>query len=177
MGNKAVTDEKHLISDDADDKEQILDAIRTGCVDAFVVEDHEGHAVYTLQNADLPYSTLVHQMQQGAAMLNPRGEMIYCNPSMAKLLGATAQSMIGVPLQRLVQPEDCATLQRLIADAQTGASEGELWLRQPDGALLPARFSFTTLARDKSVTGVLITDLTTEKSNLDLAFAHSTRSG
>ena len=108
MGNKAVTDEKHLISDDADDKEQILDAIRTGCVDAFVVEDHEGHAVYTLQNADLPYSTLVHQMQQGAAMLNPRGEMIYCNPSMAKLLGATAQSMIGVPLQRLVQPEDCA---------------------------------------------------------------------
>ncbi len=169
MGNKAVTDEKHLISDDADDKEQILDAIRTGCVDAFVVEDHGGHAVYTLQNADLPYSTLVQQMQQGAAMLNARGEVIYCNPSLAALLQVTAQSMIAVPLSSLVQPEDRAELHRLIADAQTGASEGELWLRRPDGSLLPARFSFTTLARDKSVTGVLITDLTTEKSNLDLA--------
>lgn len=168
MGSKAVTDEKDLILD-ADDKEQILDAIRTGCVDAFVVQDHDGHAVYTLQNADLPYSTLVQQMQQGAAMLNARGDVIFCNPSLAKLLGVTAQSMIAVPLQTLVQPEDRAVLQKLIEDAQTGASEGELRLRRPDGSVLPARFSFTTLARDKSVTGVLITDLTTEKSNLDLA--------
>jgi len=169
MENKIVTDPKDMLADDFDDKEQILDAIRTGCVDAFVVEDHEGHAVYTLQNADLPYSTLVQQMQQGAAMLNARGELIYCNPSMAKLLGVTPQSMISVPLRSLVQPEDCAVLQRLIEDAQNGASEGELRLRRPDGTLLPSRFSFTTLARDKSVTGVLITDLTTEKSNLDLA--------
>lgn len=169
MVNKAVTDETNFMSDDADDKEQILYAIRTGCVDAFVVEDHEGHAVYTLQNADLPYSTLAQQMQQGAAMLNARGEVIYCNPSLAKLLSASAQSMISVPLKNLVQQEDQAVLQRLIQEAQAGASEGELWLRRPDGSLLPARFSFTTLARDKSVTGVLITDLTTEKSNLDLA--------
>lgn len=169
MGNNAVTDEKNFTRDDADDKEQILDAIRTGCVDAFVVQDHEGHAVYTLQNADLPYSTLVHQMQQGAAMLSARGEVIYCNPSLASLLGVSAQSMIAVPLQSLVESEDCSTLQRLVSDSQTGSSEGELRLRRPDGSVLPARFSFSTLARDKSVTGVLITDLTNEKSNLDLA--------
>lgn len=164
-----MTNNKHFTSNDADDKEQILDAIRTGCVDAFVVEDHEGHAVYTLQNADLPYSTLVQQMQQGAAMLNPGGEVIYCNPSLATLLGVSVQSMIGVRLQTLVQPEDSATLQRSIADAQSGSSETDLQLRRPDGSILPARFSFTILGRDKSVTGVLITDLTTEKSHADLA--------
>ena len=169
MGSKAVTNKNDFMSDDADDKEQILDAIRTGCVDAFVVEDHEGHAVYTLQNADLPYSTLLQQMQQGAAMLNARGEVIFCNPSLGSLLGVTPQSMIAVPLQSLVQPEERAVLQKLIEDARTGSSEGELRLRRPDGSLLPARFSFTILARDKSVTGVLITDLTSEKSNLDLA--------
>src|SRR5215468_497175 len=78
-----------------DDGSQIIDAIRTGCVDAFVVEEREGHAIYTLDNADLPYSALVQRMQQGAAMVNSTGHIIYCNPSLAELLGATAETMVG----------------------------------------------------------------------------------
>ena len=63
-----------------DEGEQILEAIRGGCVDAFVVEERDGHTVYTLQNADLPYAALVQRMQQGAAMLSPNSEIMYCNP-------------------------------------------------------------------------------------------------
>jgi PAS domain S-box-containing protein len=152
-----------------DDKEQILEAIRTGRVDAFVVEEREGHAVYALQNADLPYSTLVQRMQQGAAMLNARGEMIYCNPSLSAHLGQIAHTLIGSPLQELVEPGDRDAFQKLFQDAQEGSSEGELRLLHSDAGVIPARFSFTALSADKSVIGVLITDLTTEKSNADLA--------
>jgi hypothetical protein len=53
-----------------EEAEQTLRAIQHGTVDAFVVEEAEGHRVYTLEGADLPYSTLVERMQQGAAMLD-----------------------------------------------------------------------------------------------------------
>ena len=56
-----------------EEAEQTLRAIQYGTVDAFVVEEPEGHRVYTLEGADLPYSTLVEKMQQGAAMLDARG--------------------------------------------------------------------------------------------------------
>jgi len=42
-------------------------------------------------------------------------------------------------------------------------------LRRADNTSIPARFSFAQLARDKSITGVLVTDLTSEKSNAELA--------
>jgi hypothetical protein len=54
-----------------EEAEQTLRAIQYGTVDAFVVEEPEGHRVYTLEGSDLPYSTLVERMQQGAAMLEP----------------------------------------------------------------------------------------------------------
>ena len=166
MGNNTVIRPEDLATDD---KEQILEAIRTGRVDAFVVEEHEGHAVYALQSADLPYSTLVQRMQQGAAMLNARGEIIFCNPSLSTLLGEVAHTLIGTPLQELLEPGDRDAFQKLFEATQEGSSEGELRLRHSDASITPARFSFTALSGDKSVIGVLITDLTTEKFNADLA--------
>jgi PAS domain S-box-containing protein len=149
-----------------DEAEQIIDAIRNGCVDAFVVEEETGEAVYALQTADLPYSTLVQKMQQGAAMLNSTGEVIYCNPSLAGLLGLANENIVGHALQDFIQADDRAACQNLLRDAQP--SNGELHLLCSDGSLVPARLSVTTLSRDKSILGVLVTDLTVEKSYVEL---------
>ena len=62
-------------SQDSKEAKETLEAIRQGSVDAFVVEEPEGHRVYTLEGADLPYSVLVERMQQGAAMLNEHGDI------------------------------------------------------------------------------------------------------
>lgn len=152
-----------------EDSAQILEAIRTGCVDAFVIEEREGHTVYTLHNADLPYSTLVQRMQQGAAMVNAAGDVIYCNVSFAILLGMSAESLIGVHLQDLVHPEDGAALQKLVQESEPRSREGEVRLRKQDGTVLWAKLSVNALSRDGEITGVLVTDLTTEKSNAELA--------
>jgi PAS domain S-box-containing protein len=165
MGNSVIIPADTLTEDGA----QIIDAIRNGRVDAFVVEDREGHAVYTLQNVDLPYSTLVQRMQQGAAMLDASGQIVYCNPSLAALLGASIESLIGTRLQDRVHSDDAAAFQLLLDEVQDHNSEGEVRLHKLDDSVLAARVSLTILSRDGSVTGVLVTDLATEKKNAELA--------
>ena len=152
-----------------EEAEQTLRAIQYGAVDAFVVEEPEGHRVYTLEGSDLPYSTLVERMQQGAAMLDAHGCIIYCNLSLAQLLGVSREKVIGGYMQDLLDPADRPSCQKLQQEAQTGSSECEMSLRLADGSLIPANFSFSVLSRDKSATGVLITDLRLHKQQIEFA--------
>ncbi len=152
-----------------EEAEETLRAIQHGTVDAFVVEEAEGHRVYTLEGSDLPYSALVERMQQGAAMLDARGCVVYCNLSLAQLLGMPRESVIGRHLQDFLASEDQPTCQKLLKENQNLPTEGEMRVRLADGRLLPANFSFTVLARDKSATGVLITDLTAQKQQMEFA--------
>ncbi len=98
-----------------EEAEQTLRAIQYGTVDAFVVEEPEGHRVYTLEGSDLPYSTLVERMQQGAAMLDARGCIVYCNLSLAQLLGVPRETVIGRYLQDFLAPADQASLPEVAA--------------------------------------------------------------
>jgi len=164
MGNKAVLPAEIILEDGA----QIIEAIRTGCVDAFVVEERDGHTVYTLQNADLPYSTLVQRMQQGAAMLNSNGEIIYCNDSLAVLLGISSEALVGLRLRDLIHAEDAAGIEDVLKSVNIHSAEQEVHLRKMDGTVLPAKLSFSPLSRDAAIIGLLVNDLSTEKSNAEL---------
>src|ERR1700751_2957642 len=144
--------------------EETVNAIRYGRVDAFVVEEPEGHRVYTLETADLPYSVLVETMQQGAAMLDGDGQIIYCNASLAAMVGQSRESLIGVPLKVLTG--DQLAFQKLLQEAVLRASAGELLLLHKDGTQIPANFELRLLSRDKSTIGVLISDLTAQQQQV-----------
>ncbi|MGA8273999.1 MAG: ATP-binding protein [Candidatus Sulfotelmatobacter sp.] len=152
-----------------EEAEETLRAIRDGAVDAFVVQEVEGHRVYTLEGSDLPYSTLVGRMQQGAAMLDAKGCVIYCNNALAQLLGVPRETLVGFPLVNFLAAEDKASCQQLLSAARSGASEGEVHLLRPDGSSISAHLSLSLLSRDKTATGVLVTDLTSRKEQVDLA--------
>jgi PAS domain S-box-containing protein len=152
-----------------EEAEQTLRAIQYGTVDAFVVEEGEGHRVYTLEGSDLPYSTLVEKMQQGAAMLDGRGRIVYCNFSLAQLLGVPRETVIGRLLLDFVASDDKPAYQRLLDENQIASNEGEIQLQLADGSRIPTNFSFNVLSRDRSATGVLITDLTTQKQQMEFA--------
>ena len=149
--------------------EETLRAIRDGAVDAFVIQEPDGHRIYTLEGSDLPYSVLVERMQQGAAMLNDNGEIVYCNPSLARLLGISLEAVIGTPLQNFIAPSDLVRCQALLRETNLGSSEGEMWLSRSDGTLISTHFSFRLLSRDRSALGVLVTDLTVQKQQAELA--------
>ncbi len=165
MENQLPESNIHLL----DEAEQTLRAIRNGAVDAFVVEEREGHRVYTLEGSDLPYSTLVERMQQGAAMLDDKGCIVYANLSLAQLLGIPREKLIGLSLTKFLAPEDQSACLNLLHDAQSGSREGETHLLRAGGESIPAHFSFSLLSRDKSATGVLISDLTHRKEQGELA--------
>src|ERR1700739_1311525 len=141
--NMRPIDESLRVMEEA---EQTLHAIRQGAVDAFVVEEAEGHRVYTLEGSDLPYSALVERMQQGAAMLDARGCVVYCNLSLAQLLGVPRENVIGHYLQDFLAPEDQPTCEKLLKENQSLPTEGEMHVRLADGRLIPANFSFTVLS-------------------------------
>jgi len=165
MEERTPAVEVHL----SDEAEETLRAIRDGAVDAFVVRDPEGHRVYTLEGSDLPYSTLVERMQQGAAMLDADGGVIYANHSLAQLLGVARETLVGFPLTNFLGPEDHPSYEKLLREARSGFSEGEMGLLRADGELISAHFSLSLLSRDKLATGVLVTDLTASKEQGELA--------
>jgi PAS domain S-box-containing protein len=150
-----------------EEAEQTLEAIRQGTVDAFVVEESEGHRVYALEGADLPYSALVERMHQGSAMLDREGTMIYCNHALADLLGVPREDLIGRSLRDFIP--DSAAYERLLADAQATTCEGEMSLHCAGDNVIPANLSFTILSRDKSAIGVLVTDLRQQKEQVEFA--------
>ncbi len=165
MENHLPESNVHLM----EEAEQTLRAIRDGAVDAFVVQESEGHRVYTLEGSDLPYSTLVERMQQGAAMLDVNGCIVYANLSLAHLLGVPREKLIGLSLTKFLAPEDQSTCLKLVREAQAGSSEGELHLHRAAGDSIPAHVSLCLLSRDKSATGVLISDLTSRREQGELA--------
>jgi PAS domain S-box-containing protein len=146
--------------------QETVNAIRSGAVDAFVVQEPEGERVYALETADLPYSVLVDTMQQGAAMLDRNGEILYCNASLAALVGQTRESLLGVPLKVLTT--DQLALQNLLQQAELQSCEGEMQLLRADGTVIPAKFSCRLLSSDKSTVGVLVTDLTAQRQEADM---------
>jgi len=151
-----------------EETEQMLEAIRRGAVDAFVVQDSEGDRVYTLEGSDLPYSDLVERMQQGAAMLTCDGTLVYCNHALGKLLGVPRETLIGRRLHEYLLKKDSGTCETLIRDAQASPCEREMTLRG-ETVPIPANFSFTPLTRDKSVMSVLVTDLRQQKAHAEFS--------
>src|SRR5262245_13445818 len=76
------------------DAEEIIRAIRQDEVDALVVSSPEGDRVYTLKTADHPYRLLVEQMQQGAAMLDSEGRILYSNARFDDIVGEISHGVL-----------------------------------------------------------------------------------
>ncbi len=152
-----------------EEAEETIRAIRSGAVDAFVVEEPAGHRVYTLEGADRPYRLLVEQMQQGAATLQADGTIVYCNLRLADLLKMSHEKLIGAALHDFIATDDRALYDNLLWQGRSRSGRGEARLRRADGALVPAYLTFNVLPKDcGAVIGVLITDLTAQRHHEQL---------
>jgi PAS domain S-box-containing protein len=157
-----------------EEAEETLRAIRRGDVDAFVVEEDDGHRVYTLQGADRPYRLLVEQMQQGAATLLADGSIVYCNLRLAELLLVPHAKVVGAALHDFVAPADRPAYDHLLEQGRGGSGRGEARLRRSDGELVHAYLTFNVLPSDSGAAlGVLVTDLTAQRHHEQLAAAHA----
>jgi len=142
---------------------ETLRAIRSGEVDALVVETAGQDQVFTLKSADQTYRLMVEEMQMGAATLSDDGVVLYCNPFLAALLDVPVEALLGAPLSGSLDEQAAASLSRLLQAAGSGVSRGEVSFRRGD-CCVPTHVSLTLLPLDGApVFCMIVTDLTERK--------------
>ena len=144
---------------------EVLAAIRTGAVDALVVEGQDGvEQVFTLDGAYRPYRTFVESMNDGAVTLSRDGTIAYCNRQFVDFLGTPLEQTIGLTFLSLVAAEDRLQMEMLLKQELENSFRTELSLQCAYGSAIPVRFSARRLS-DKSAVYwcVIVTDLRGEK--------------
>jgi PAS domain S-box-containing protein len=136
--------------------EETLRALRSGEVDALVVDGESGPQVFTLKDAAEPYRLLVEQMREGALTLSQEGGILYCNEAFAAIAGEAAPHVIGSSILDFISKPDFDRLA-----GPEGCRGSEMTLRRAGGgeAAVTAS-SVPLLVEGDPVISAVITDLT-----------------
>lgn len=152
------------LRDQLEEAQELIDAIRTGAVDALAVQGANGPRIFTLQGADQSYRTLIEEMNEGALLLSEGATVLYCNACLASLLGRALGEVIGSTFDDFVPPtfrDYWAELQR---QGWAGTSKGELPLQTTAGGLVPFLVSMNVLSfHDSPALAMIVTDLSAQR--------------
>jgi PAS domain S-box-containing protein len=147
------------------DAQDTIDAIRTGQVDAVVVNGHDGHMLYTLRSADHTYRVFVEQMSEGALTLSADGMVLYSNTKFSTLTGLPLSSIIGQPFSTFVFRKDRAHFDELFERGWLQSQKSEINIISGDD-LIPVQISMNVLLLDTDMSlSLIITDLRLQKMN------------
>jgi PAS domain S-box-containing protein len=127
-----------------EEAEQTLDAIRSGEVDALVIQGDMGETIYALEGAERPYRIFFDQIAEGAATLSPDGTIIYANRSLSTLLGMK-EGGLGRGITSFVKPGFRNELKALIKNALKLPTDGEIPFLTEDGRMIPMKLSLNSL--------------------------------
>ncbi|MDB4960130.1 MAG: Chemotaxis protein methyltransferase CheR [Myxococcales bacterium] len=152
--------------------EETLDAIRSGDVDALVVQGPTGDQVFTLKGADHRYRQLVETMNEGALMLTQDCTIVYANARFATLVDVPLEKLIGSELQAYIADTSHDMVGALLQQRVGGAAKAEVDLVATDGTRVPVYLSATaSWDEDHQLTCVIATDLSEQKRSLEMVAA------
>jgi PAS domain S-box-containing protein len=142
---------------------ETIEAIRTGKIDALVVENGNGSELYTLKTADQAYRVFIEKMTEGAITLNQDGMILYCNSQFATMVARPLSSVIGLPFAHFVESFDKETYESIFRQCWEKDCKAELFLRSGSGSV-PVQLSITALElEDGTSLSIILTDLTAQK--------------
>ena len=143
-----------------EEAEETLRAIRSGEVDALVVNGPRGEQVFTLEGADHGYRILVETMTEGAVTLRDNGIIFYCNARFAAMIKMPLEKVIGLHLQQFILPTEISAFERLVSkDAQE--RRAEFMLGASDGTRLPILLSSALPEEATGTVWAVLTDCCT----------------
>jgi PAS domain S-box-containing protein len=159
-----------------DDAEQILDAIRSGEVDALVVAGPQGDQIFSLTGAERTYRLIIETMNEAALTLDLAGTILFCNQRFAGLVKSPIAEIIGRKLTNFVALAQKSPLQQLLADAQAGPVQRSLKFRAADGAAVPVQLAAGPLLDVGSTSICLVasdlTELEEQADSIRVLLAH-----
>lgn len=141
-----------------EEAEETLRAVSAGEIDAFIVQGPLGEQVYSLRSAEQPYRTLVEEMQEGAAILTPVGDIVYCNRQFALLLKMPLEEVIGRAFDRLLGASDRMAFAML---RKAGYGKCRARLATTDGRMIDVYLSLSASKADDDSErlNLIVTDL------------------
>lgn len=146
---------------------EIIDAIRKGEVDAFIVKTNDAHELYTLRSADKSYRVFIEQMNEGALTINENNIILYSNTRFAGLLNVPLENVIGFDFTKFMPQAFRLLVTKLIkACWEKGESKGEVVLSRKEGIVLPLLLSMNTIQMGGSkAISIIVTDLSLQKES------------
>jgi PAS domain S-box-containing protein len=145
------------------ESEETLEAIRCGSVDALVVSGPGGEQVFTLKGADRVYRSIVETMSEASAVLDRRGDILYMNQQLVRLLGLPASRLIGSSFFAFADGGNDRV--RRFIEASLGTGEKAEFTLDVRGTSVPVLVSGSPLVLDEGpAVCLVITDLTVLKS-------------
>jgi len=151
------------------ESEATMQAIRSGDVDAIVVEGPKGSRIFTLQSPEEPYRLLAERMNEGAATLTAEATILFCNQRLAEMVGVPAERLLGSALQTILHTEERSGLEELVRLALNRDVRAERRFLRSDGTILPVQLSLSRIPIEESGHGICMvaTDLTEQKRAQD----------
>lgn len=142
---------------------QTLNAIRTGSVDALVIDTGHGDEVYTLTSADRTYRLLMEGAAEGALIVSAHGTVLWANPRVCEILTTDAEQLVGSSFPAVLARESAVTYEQLVEWAGPSSSPVALTFIACDGRRVPVRVSAGHVPIEgETAIGLLVTDLTVE---------------
>jgi PAS domain S-box-containing protein len=140
-----------------------LDAIRTGQIDALIVNENGGQSLFTLKSADHSYRVFIEQMTEGAITLNQSGVILYCNSALAKILNQPLSKVIGCRFIDFIIEEFRPQFINSFHEGWKENVKMEVELL-PSHNPVPVQLSLNVLELDREMTlSVIVTDLSFQK--------------
>jgi len=142
--------------------EDILNAIKLGEVDAFVMQNLEGHDnIHTLKGSDFPYRTLVETMNEGALTLGHDGTILYANNQFSSLVQESIDNIIGDSIYKYFKDKDKLILEGIVEQNHPHGVQVKLNLVTAEKTLKQVLFSLRSLTQEDSRwLSLIVTDLT-----------------
>ena len=143
--------------------EETLEAIRSGAVDAIVVDAAGAPAVYTLKSAADPYRALVEKMAEGALTVSFDGVILYANAAFARMIALPVERVIGLHFADFVADFPNDELKKALQQT----TRYDVLLRKSGGQILHARVSRSSvIIDDLHVFCLTVTDLSGQELRL-----------
>jgi PAS domain S-box-containing protein len=144
---------------------EVIDSIRRGEVDAFIVQTDGRNEIYTLRSADKAYRIFIEKMNQGALTVGADGMVLYANSSFAALANFPLEQVIGQLFVDLVPVGFRQQVKKLLDAAwQNQESRGEITLPGKNNEEIPVNLDINHLEIDGGVAlSVIASDMSLQR--------------
>ena len=146
MPNNPTPRKQHLLELDAlrtrlEEAEETLRAIRSGEVDALVVQSAGGEQIFTLEGVDQSYRIMIENMSEGALTMTAEGMVMFANHRFAEILCMPLEKVIGSMIHAWIAPGSQRTFQSLLGKGVDEVRRDELDLATGNGTKVPVQLS------------------------------------